>query len=68
MFGPGIFSVFRSRWRALWWSAGILLTAYCSIPAQDESQNTSADPKAKADAEAQAKAVEVLFKAEKQMR
>jgi hypothetical protein len=29
-------AVFRSRWRALLWSAGVLLTAYCSVPSPDE--------------------------------
>ncbi|WP_296679459.1 hypothetical protein [Novosphingobium sp.] len=48
MFGPSIFSVFRSRWKALWWSAGILLTAYCTVPAAQKSaqqtpQASSAD-------------------------
>ena len=37
MFGPGIMSVFTSRWKALWWSAGILMTAYCSVPSADET-------------------------------
>lgn len=35
MFGPGIFSVFRSRWNALWWAGSILLLAYCSVPSAD---------------------------------
>ncbi len=35
MFGPKITSVFTSRWKALWWAAGMLLTAYCSIPSPD---------------------------------
>jgi hypothetical protein len=30
--GPSMKTVFRSRWRALWWCAGVLLTAYCSVP------------------------------------
>ena len=30
-------SVFTSRWKALWWSAGVLLTAYCSVPSAEES-------------------------------
>jgi hypothetical protein len=34
--GPSMKTVFRSRWRALWWSAGVLLTAYCSVPSQDD--------------------------------
>lgn len=37
MFGPSVFSVFRSRWKALWWAAGILLTAYCTVPSAEES-------------------------------
>lgn len=37
MLGPKINTVFRSRWNALLWSAGILATAYCSVPSQDES-------------------------------
>ena len=28
-------AVFRSRWRAVWWSMGILLTAYCTVPSKD---------------------------------
>lgn len=36
MFGPKITTVFRSRWNALWWSLGILATAYCSVPPADE--------------------------------
>ena len=34
--GPSMKTVFRSRWRAVWWSAGVLLTAYCSVPSQDD--------------------------------
>lgn len=36
MFGPKITTVFASRWKALWWSAGILMTAYCSVPREGE--------------------------------
>ena len=28
--------VFTSRWKALWWAAGVCLTAYCTVPAADE--------------------------------
>ena len=28
-------NIFRSRWKALWWAAGVLLTAYCTVPSQD---------------------------------
>jgi len=36
MFGPRINTVFRSRWNALFWSLGVLLTAYCSVPDADD--------------------------------
>ena len=29
-------AVFQSRWRALVWAAGILLTAYCTVPSPGE--------------------------------
>lgn len=37
MFGPRITTVFASRWKALWWAAGILMTAYCTVPSADEA-------------------------------
>lgn len=40
--GPSMRTVFRSRWRALWWSAGVLLTAYCTVPAPDEDASKPA--------------------------
>jgi len=40
MFGIKIMHVFRSRWHALLWSAGILMTAYCSIPAPGDDSDT----------------------------
>ena len=36
MFGARTSQVFTSRWKALIWSAGVLATAYCSIPAADD--------------------------------
>ena len=30
-------NVFRSRWKALWWAAGVLMTAYCSVPSPDDA-------------------------------
>jgi hypothetical protein len=42
MFGPRITTVFASRWKALWWSAGILMTAYCSIPAAEQARDSGA--------------------------
>lgn len=29
--------IFRSRWKALWWAAGMLLTAYCTVPSAHKS-------------------------------
>ena len=37
MFGARTSQVFTSRWKALIWSAGVLATAYCTIPAADDS-------------------------------
>lgn len=36
MFGPRISTVFTSRWKALLWSMGILMTAYCAVPSPDD--------------------------------
>ena len=36
MFGARTSQVFTSRWKALIWSAGVLATAYCTIPAADD--------------------------------
>ncbi|MBU6268415.1 MAG: hypothetical protein KGN34_12800 [Sphingomonadales bacterium] len=36
MFGPRLNTVFASRWKALAWSASVLLTAYCTIPSASE--------------------------------
>jgi len=45
-FGPKMNTVFVSRWKALLWAGGILLTAYCTVP--------SAEQTAEEDAQAQA--------------
>jgi len=37
MFKPRLKHVFRSRWHALWWGAGICMTAYCSVPAAKQA-------------------------------
>ncbi|MDE2405633.1 MAG: hypothetical protein KGM17_13275 [Sphingomonadales bacterium] len=37
MFGPRLSTVFASRWKALAWSASILLTAYCTVPKPSEN-------------------------------
>ena len=46
-FGPKMNTVFVSRWKALLWAGGILLTAYCTVP--------SAEQTAEEDAQAQAR-------------
>lgn len=33
--GPKLNTVFASRWKAVLWSFGVLLTAYCTVPAAD---------------------------------
>lgn len=42
MLGVRTSQVFTSRWKALFWSAGIMLTAYCSIPAADDDNGAVA--------------------------
>jgi hypothetical protein len=32
-------TLFRSRWKALWWAAGVCLTAYCTVPSADQTAN-----------------------------
>ena len=39
--GPKLTTVFASRWNALIWSAGILATAYCSIPSAEETESAN---------------------------
>ena len=48
-FGPRLNTVFASRWKALVWAGGILLTAYCSVPSPE--QTAQADATAQAQAE-----------------
>ena len=36
MFGPKLTQVFASRWKAALWAMGVLLTAYCTVPAAEE--------------------------------
>ena len=44
MFGYGtkINQVFTSRWKAVTWSLGIMLTAYCTVPSADQTQQDDA--------------------------
>ena len=57
MFGPRLGTVFASRWKALWWSAAVMLTAYCSVPSAEESKPADA-----AEAKAVQQAVAALGK------
>ena len=41
-FGPRLTTVFASRWKALLWSAGILLTAYCTVPSAEQTAQKEA--------------------------
>ncbi len=38
MIGPKTSTVFKSRWNALFWSLGILLTVYVLIPSPQDHQ------------------------------
>ncbi|HUQ13891.1 MAG TPA: hypothetical protein VM055_06410 [Novosphingobium sp.] len=44
MLGPKMNTVFASRWKATWWAAGVLLTAYCSVPSPDEEASVAGPP------------------------
>ena len=58
MFGARTSQVFTSRWKALIWSAGVLATAYCTIPdAQDDTAATSAKPGQPSEQELQARQI-----------
>jgi hypothetical protein len=35
-------NIFRSRWKALWWAAGVCLTAYCTVPSANETAQQEA--------------------------
>jgi hypothetical protein len=49
-FGTRINQVFRSRWKAVTWSLGILLTAYCTVPVADAARQHEAHKSAQAKA------------------
>ena len=42
MFAPKLNTVFASRWKALGWAASVMLSAYCSIPSQEETREQQA--------------------------
>jgi hypothetical protein len=41
--GPKLNTVFASRWKALFWAAGVLLTAYCTVPSADDAGTAKAN-------------------------
>jgi len=42
MLGPRLNTVFRSRWRALWFAASVLVSAWFMIPKQGEDADDGA--------------------------
>ncbi len=49
-FGPKLGQVFASRWKAVTWSIGILITAYCTVPAADQAKQHEEQKAAKVQA------------------
>jgi pectin methylesterase-like acyl-CoA thioesterase len=37
--GPKLNTLFASRWKALLWAGGVLLTAYCTVPSAEETNS-----------------------------
>jgi hypothetical protein len=48
MFGPRINTVFRSRWRALWWALSVLVGVWFTVP----HGHDNSDPDTRTGAEA----------------
>ena len=46
--GPKLNTVFASRWKALLWAAGVLLTAYCTVPSAEQTAAQQQDRAAQA--------------------
>ena len=44
MIGPKLNTVFASRWKALFWAAGVLVSAYFTIPDADDGSNAAVTP------------------------
>ncbi len=55
MFGPRITTVFRSRWRAVWFVLSVLAGVYWSLP---QGGSDKPDPDAQSDVEAVASLVQ----------
>lgn len=41
-FGTKMSQVFSSRWKAVTWGLGIMLTAYCTVPSAEQTQKQEA--------------------------
>lgn len=50
MLGPRLGTVFASRWKALWWAAMVMATAYCTVPSAEEGQQSAIDQVAQQEA------------------
>lgn len=48
--GPRMNQVFLSRWKAVFWSLSVLLTAYCTVPLADAARQHEAGKSAHAKA------------------
>lgn len=48
-FGTSIGTVFASRWKAVTWSLGIMMLAYCTVPSEEQTDREAAAAHAKAD-------------------
>jgi hypothetical protein len=43
MLGPRITTVFRSKWRALWWALSVIVGAYFSVPRSGDADAGAKD-------------------------
>lgn len=43
LLSPRMNTVFASRWKAVWWSASILATAYCTVQGLPGGKNEAAN-------------------------
>ncbi len=41
-FGTKMNQVFASRWKAVTWGLGIMLTAYCTVPSAEQTEKQQA--------------------------
>ena len=41
MFGPRLNTVFASRWKALFWAAGVMVSAYFMVPRAEDGEDSA---------------------------